>query len=88
MANHKDAIKRIKQNEKRRVRNRAYRTRMRSQIKKLRAAIDDGNAETAHAELSTTVSIIQRLATKGVIHRNQASRRVKRLHAAVRKIGA
>ena len=78
MAHHKDAIKRIKQNEKQRARNRQYRSRMRNQIKRLRGAVEAGDLEVAQTELRATVSIIHRLASKGVIHRNQAARRVKR----------
>lgn len=88
MAHHKDAIKRIKQNEKQRVRNRHYRTKMRNQIKRLRGAVESGNAEVAQTELRAAVSIIQRLASKGVIHRNQAARRVQRLAKAVKGMSA
>lgn len=86
MANHQDAIKRIKQNEKRRMRNRHYRTMMRNQIKKLRSAVDAGDKATADAELRKAVSIIHRIAAKGVIHRRQAGRRVQRLNAAVKSL--
>ena len=88
MAHHKDAIKRIKQNEKRRMRNRHHRSRMRNQIKKLRGVIDAGDQETAQAEFRKAVSVIQRLVTKGVIHRNQAARRVQRLSRAVKAMSA
>jgi len=86
VAHHKDAIKRIKQNANQRARNRQYRTRMRNQIKKLRGAVEAGNVEVAQSELRATVSIIHRLASKGVIHRNQAARRVSRLTHAVKNI--
>ncbi|MED5373489.1 MAG: 30S ribosomal protein S20 [Myxococcota bacterium] len=88
MANHADALKRMRQNAKRRMRNRHYRATMRTQIKKVRVAIEAGDAETAAANLNGAVSIIQRLATKGIIHRNQASRRVARLYKAVNKLKA
>ncbi len=88
MANHKDAIKRAKQNENARVRNRAYRTRMRNQLKTFRAAVESGNVEAARAALSEATSVIQGMATKGVIHRNQASRRVARLAHAVKGMAA
>ena len=88
MANHKDALKRMKQNDKRRVRNRSYRTRMRNQIKTLRAAVDAGDGEKAQVELRKAVSVIQKLASKGVIHPNQAARRVQRLSKAVKGISA
>lgn len=86
MPHHKDAIKRLKQNEKRRERNRHYRSRMRNQIKKLRAAVEAGDTELAQSELRTATSVIQRTASKGVIHRNQAARRVSRLNKAVKKL--
>ena len=86
MANHKDAIKRNKQNQGQRARNRHYRTRMRNQIKKLQGAVESGDSAAAQAELRSAVSIIQRLASKGVIHRNQAARRVARLAKAVKAV--
>ena len=70
------------------MRNRAYRTRMRNQIKRLRAAVDAGDVEVAQTELQTAVSVIQKLASKGVIHRNQAARRVQRLAHAVKGMSA
>lgn len=86
MPHHKDAIKRLKQNEKRRARNRHYRSRMRNQIKKVRTAITEGNVESAQVELRTAMSVIHRVASKGVIHRNQAARRISRLNKAVKKL--
>lgn len=88
MANHKDAAKRARQAAERRQRNRSYRTRMRNQIKELRAAIDAGDAEQAKALLPETVSVIQHVAQKGIIHARNAARRVSRLAQAVNKIGA
>ncbi len=87
MANHKDAIKRNNQNIRRRAANRHYRSVMRNQIKRTRAAIDAGDQNTANDELKKAVSIIQRVAGKGIIHRNQAARRVSRLNAAVKAMG-
>ncbi len=88
MANHKDALKRARQANERRLRNRSYRSRMRNQIKQIRAAIDAGDAEKAQALLPETVSIIQHVAQKGIIHKRNAARRVSRLATAVNKIGA
>ena len=87
MANHKDAIKRNKQNERRRMRNRHYRTKMRNQIRVVRNAIANGENEAAQAEFTKAVSVIQRNVTKGIIHRNQAARKVARLHKAVAALG-
>ena len=83
MANHKSAIKRIKQSSKQRMRNRYYRSTMRTQLKVIQAAIDEGNADLAKSELSKTTAIVQRLAGKGIIHRHQAARRISRLTRAV-----
>ena len=88
MAHHQDAIKRIKQAETRRAANRHYRTRMRNHIKRVRDAVETGNAKTAQEELRLAVSIIHRIAGKGIIHRNQAARRISRLNKAVKAIAA
>lgn len=88
MAHHKDAIKRMKQNEKRRLRNRHYRSTMRTQIKKVRAAVEAGDAELASAELNKAVAIIQRLSSKKIIHPRNAARRVSRLYRAVNGLKA
>lgn len=86
MANHKDAIKRDKQNQKARARNRHNRSLMRNRIKALREAVKSGDPAAAAEQLKLTVSTIQRVAQKGVIHRRQAARRVSRLAAAVNGI--
>jgi len=83
VADHKDAIKRNKQNEKARIRNRHFRSNMRNRIKELRALVDAGDTAAAQAKLIETVSTIQRVAQKGVIHPRQAARRVSRLARAV-----
>ena len=83
MPNHKDAIKRLRQSKDRRNRNRHYRTKMRGQIKALNALIETGDADAAKAMLPKTVSEIQRVAQKGIIHSRQAARRVSRLSLAV-----
>ena len=86
MPNHKDAIKRLRQSKDRRNRNRHYRTKMRGQIKALTALIESGDADGAKAMLPKTVSEIQRVSQKGIIHSRQAARRVSRLSLAVNAI--
>lgn len=86
MANHKSAEKRIRQNEKRRVINRANRSRMRTEIKKLRTALALGDVGRAQELLPAIVSVIDKSIQKGVIHRNAAARYKSRLTTAV--IGA
>ncbi|MBI5344387.1 MAG: 30S ribosomal protein S20 [Deltaproteobacteria bacterium] len=83
MANHKSAIKRHRQSEKRRVRNASVKSAVRTAIKKVDDAVKAGKAEEAKASLVTAVSEIDRAAIKGVLHRNNASRRISRLTIAV-----
>lgn len=86
MANHKDALKRSIQNVKRRAHNRHYRSMMRNRIKAVRDAVDSGEVDTAQAELRKAMAVIHRVAGKGIIHRNQAARRISRLNALVKKL--
>jgi small subunit ribosomal protein S20 len=78
MANIKSQIKRIKQNEVRRERNKSVRSELRTRSKNALAAAEAG-AEDATASLRTAVARIDKAAQKGVIHPNQASRRKSRL---------
>jgi small subunit ribosomal protein S20 len=78
MPNHKSAEKRVRQNEKRRDINRGNRGRLRTGIKKLRAALEAGDG-TAQTLLPTTVSLIDKAVQKGVLHRNAAARYKSRL---------
>jgi small subunit ribosomal protein S20 len=86
LANHKDADKRAKQALRRRARNRTLRSRMRNQIKDVRLAITSKDPVKAQEELREAMSVIQRTAAKGVIHPNQAARRISRLHAHVKRL--
>jgi len=79
LANTKSAIKRIKQNEKRRVRNRVFRGSARTFVKKARKAIESGDLEAARAATIEAVSALDKAAEKGVLHKNNASRRKGRL---------
>lgn len=88
MANHKDAIKRNKQNERKRLHNRRYRSMMRNQIKRIEHALEEGDIKRAEEHLPSTVSVIQRVAQKGIIHNKQAARRVSRLYKAIARTRA
>jgi small subunit ribosomal protein S20 len=79
MPNHKSAEKRVRQNEKRREINRGNRSRLRTGIKKLRAAMESGDAGSAQTLLPETVSLIDKAVQKGVLHRNAAARYKSRL---------
>ncbi|MEW6569230.1 MAG: 30S ribosomal protein S20 [Chloroflexota bacterium] len=79
MANTRSAKKRIHQNLKRRLRNRHARTRARSAVRRGRRAIEGGDASAAQAAVRKAVSELDRAASKGVIHPNNAARRKSRL---------
>jgi small subunit ribosomal protein S20 len=79
LANIKSAIKRNKQNEKRRIRNRVYRGRARTFVKKALTGIEEGNLEEARAAAQDAISALDKAAQKGVIHKNNAARRKSRL---------
>ena len=83
MANSKSALKRIRQNEVRRDKNRAVRTEMRNSIKGVRKAIELGEAAKAAELLPAAVRTIDVTARKSVIHRNNADRTKSRLVRAV-----
>lgn len=83
MANHKQAAKRNRQRIKRRARNLTHLSSMRTFMKRVRRALDGGDAEAATASLPAAVTAITKAASKGVIHRNTASRYVSRLTRAV-----
>jgi small subunit ribosomal protein S20 len=88
VANHESALKAHKQSEERRERNRQYRTRLRHALKAMRTAIAKGDKETALAKLSDTVSLIDKLVGKGVIHDNAAGRYKSRLMKRINRTGA
>ena len=79
MANHKSAIKRVKQNEARRIRNRTRKTRMKNVIKGVEEAVASGSTQDAVQRLQEAISVIDRTAQKGVIHKNKAARQASRL---------
>ncbi len=79
MANHKSAIKRARQNEEQRVRNRSRKTRMKNAIRKLEETIGSKATDTVAEDLKAAISVIEKTAAKGVIHRNTASRKISRL---------
>jgi small subunit ribosomal protein S20 len=88
MPAHKSAEKRDRQNLRRNAINTAHRSRLRSSIKKLRAAIAAGNAQEAQALLPETVSVIDKSVQKGVLHSNAAARHKARLTMHVNALAA
>jgi small subunit ribosomal protein S20 len=88
VAHHASALKQMRQGEKRRARNRKNLSQLKTQVKKLRAAIAEGNAEAAKKLLPETVGGIDKAAKKGVVHDNAASRYKSRLARKVSALGA
>ena len=88
MAHHKSAKKRILQTEKRTIVNRARRSRVRTFIKKVEAAIAGGNQSQALEAFKTAEPEIRRGVTKGVIPMNTASRKISRLCARIKTMAA
>jgi small subunit ribosomal protein S20 len=88
LATHKSAIKRARQNEVRRLRNKNFRTRSKNVIKEIRTAIADNSADQARESLKNSVSVIQKSASKGVIHKNTAARKISRLSRRINQLTA
>ena len=86
MASHKSALKRIKQTAVRTERNRAHRSKLRNQIRKLRAAIDSKDKAAAQVLLVPTLSLIDHSIHKGVLHPNTAARYKSRLSVAFKAL--
>ena len=79
MASHESALKAHRQSLKNRERNRQFRSRLRGALKSIRSAIDDKDVAAAEGALKQTVSLIDKMASKGIIHSNAAGRYKSRL---------
>ena len=84
MANHKSAVKRARQSEIRRLRNRAVKTRVKSVVKQVRQAAAENSTEAVQAGLVTAQSAIDKAAKKGVLHKRTAARKISRLSKLAR----
>ena len=88
MANHKSALKRARQNEIRRLRNKSVKTRVKSIVKDVRLSVSENAKEAALKKLEMAKSNIDRAAQKGVIHKKTASRKISRLSKLVNTTSA
>ncbi len=88
MASHESALKKQRQDERRRIRNRQHLSRLRTQVKKIRRALASRDAKEAASLLPATLSLIDHSARVGVIHRNTAARTKSRIVRAVGKLAA
>ena len=88
MNKHPSAQKRHRQSVKRQTRNQAIRSRVRTFVKRVRESIDAKNADEATVRLQSATRAIDKAVTKGVLHRNTASRKISRLTRAVRSLAS
>lgn len=79
MANHPSAVKRARQNQKRRARNHAKKAAVRTLVKKARVALDAKDLKAAEAALPAAISALAKSVTKGVAHKRTAARKISRL---------
>ncbi|PAF47875.1 30S ribosomal protein S20 [Helicobacter sp. 13S00401-1] len=86
MANHESAKKRIRQTEKRTIRNRYYRTRIKNILRNTREAIASGDLTKANDAFKIANKELHKFVSKGVVKKNTVSRKVSRLNAAIKKI--
>jgi small subunit ribosomal protein S20 len=88
LANHKSAIKRARQNEIRRLRNKGVKTRVKRVVKETRTAATADAKADAQKSLDAAKSVIDKAAKKGVIHKRTAARKISRLSKLVNGISA
>jgi len=85
VAQHKSSKKRIKSDAKKNARNRSYISSVRTAVKKLRVAMEKGEKpETVSSLFANAQTLLARAATKGILHKNNAARRISRLSVAVK----
>jgi small subunit ribosomal protein S20 len=87
VANIKSQIKRIGQNERRRVRNKAVKSELKTAVRRFREAADAGDAEATTSALRTATRLLDKAASKGVIHKNQAANRKSAMASRASKTG-
>ncbi len=85
MANHKSALKRIRQNTKRNERNKSFRTLVKTVTKKVTAEAEAGNKEQALSELKRAEKVIAKVGGKGILHPRAASRKISSLTRLVNR---
>ena len=79
MANHKSALKRARQSKVRRIRNLGFKTRAKHAVKEVRTTLEETSPDQAQEKLKEATAALQKAASKGVIHKKNAARRISRL---------
>ena len=88
MANHKSAEKRNRQSQVRRLRNKTNKSQMKTAIRKIDEAVIAGSADEARDALNAAIPVIAKTASKGTVHKKNASRKISRLTIRVNKMSA
>jgi small subunit ribosomal protein S20 len=88
MPNTASAKKQLRQSEESRARNRAVKSSLRTQIRKIRESLKSGNLQATQAEFNIAARSLDKAASKGVIHANRAARLKSRISAAIKKLKA
>jgi len=88
LANHKSALKRARQSEVTRLINTGYKTRVKNVVKEVRSAIAEGSGDQAKETLKKAVSVLQKTASKGAIHKKKASRKISRLALQINQLSS
>ncbi len=88
MANSPQAKKRARQNDKARIHNASLRSMVRTYLKKVIAAIEAGDVTAAKEAYTAAVPVLDRVADKGIIHKNKAARHKSRLNAQIKALSA
>jgi small subunit ribosomal protein S20 len=86
LANHKSALKRARQSEVKRVRNKNYKTRAKHVVKEVKNTVASNSLEQAQKSFPNAVALLQKTASKGVIHKNKAARQISRLARHVNQL--
>jgi small subunit ribosomal protein S20 len=86
LASHQSAVKRAKQNEKRRIRNLHIKSTVKSAVKMVTSAVEEKDAEGAQKALSKAIPLIQKARSKGAFHKNSSARKISRLTRRVASI--
>ncbi len=86
MANTAQAKKRVRQNETRRQHNASLRSLYRTNIKKIRYAIEAGQKDTAQASYLAAIPVIDKMVSKGIVHKNKAARHKSRLNKQIKAL--
>lgn len=88
MANHKSALKRARQSEVKRLINTGYKTRVKNVVKEVRTSIAQASEDKAKVSLKKAVSVLQKTASRGAIHKNRASRKISRLALQINQLSS